>query len=232
MATLTENIVALATAIAEDVTLLASSKVDQVPGLGLSTEDYSTAEKTKLAALAPAWHAGLRSGRYYGGPATTIGSTAVVADIMYWQAVLVPVDTTIVELGCSVTATGTATLARLGLYRYAAGELIPIELPAEFAVTSTGAKPQTVAVDVEPGMYFLAVLLNGTASIATLPVAGPSGPAGVIGAAHGYNSATEGGSANVGLTTSRAYGALPSSPIPLTDAVYGGIIVPHLWYRV
>jgi len=52
MPTQTEEIIALAQSIAADIKLLANSKVDQVEGKELSTEDYTTAEKTKLGGLA------------------------------------------------------------------------------------------------------------------------------------------------------------------------------------
>lgn len=53
MPTQTEQIIALAESIAADIKLLANSKVDQITGKSLSTEDYTTPEKTKLAGLVP-----------------------------------------------------------------------------------------------------------------------------------------------------------------------------------
>lgn len=184
------------------------------------------------AFLAPVMHAGLRSGRYYGGPAATIGNSPVVADVIYWTPMLIPEKTTVVEIGCNVVTTGTATLARLGLYRLAAGTLTAVALPAEFAVTSTGAKPQTVSAPVDPGMYFMGFVANGTITISTDQLNGAAGPAALCGNMHGSATAAGGGNADVGLTTAHTYAALPSPTLALSSTVYGGIIIPHLTYRI
>lgn len=184
------------------------------------------------APLNPAWHAGLRSGRYYSGPYSTTAGSALAVDTIYWQPVLVPEVATVVEIGVNVTATGTATLARLGLYRLAAGTLTAMALPAEFSVTSTGLKAQTVSVPVTPGMYFIGVIVNGTVSITCDSATGPSGPNGVLLALHGSSDPTVSAGTAIGLITSQTYGALPTPSLALSSTTYSGTILPHLWYRV
>lgn len=184
------------------------------------------------AYFTPPLHAGLRSGRYYGIPASVIGNTAIAADTIYWTPVLVPERTTIIELGCNVVTTGTATLASLGLYRLGAGVLTAMALPTEFSVTSTGSKAATVSVVADPGVYFIGIVVNGTVTISTATPSGPSGPAGIYGGMHGAATPTAAGSTDIGLTTSYTYAALPSPTYALSNTVYGGIIVPHLTYRI
>ncbi len=182
--------------------------------------------------LSPPLHAGLRSGRYYGVPAAVINNAALAGDTIYWTPVFVPERTTIVELGCNVVTTGTATLARLGMYRLGAGTLTAVALPTEFSVSTTGAKAATISAPVEPGTYFIAIVLNGSITISTAQVNGTAGPAGIYGGMHGAATPTAAGSADVGLTTSYTYAALPSPTYALSNTVYGGIVIPHLTYRI
>jgi hypothetical protein len=184
------------------------------------------------AYLVPATHAGLRSGRYYGGTYSGLISTALVADTIYWLPVLVPERATIVEIGVNVVTLGTATLARMGLYRLAPGTLTAVAVPAEFALSSTGAKGQTVSAKVDPGMYYLAVLFNGTCTVTCESIGGPSGPNGLLSIIHGNATPTDIGATNIGLATSYPYAALPGASVALSTAAYGANTLPHLWYRV
>jgi hypothetical protein len=51
MITITENLTTFTISVTQGGTQDISGKVDKIVGKGLSTEDYTTAEKTKLATL-------------------------------------------------------------------------------------------------------------------------------------------------------------------------------------
>lgn len=185
------------------------------------------------APFSPAWHMGLRSGRYYSNPYNSLLSTALSADIIYWLPVIIPEATTVVELGFTVATTGTATVARIGLYRVAAGTLTAKALPAEVDVSSTGTKAVTVSAVVEPGMYMMGIVFNGTCTITCQTASGLGGCTSMLMFLNGTASSTEiASSLSYAMSTSYSYAALPAPTYDLDLAVYGATPMPHLWYRV
>ena len=185
------------------------------------------------AYFSPSWHAGLRSGRYYSAPYASVAATAVAADTIYWSVVEIPEAATIVELGFTVTTTGTATLANVGLYKVAAGNLTAMSLPSAISVSSTGDKTATISTPVTPGMYMIGIVFNGTSTINTQTVTGPGGAAAFLSAVHGNSTSSESATAVLrGLSTAYPYAALPGATYALSNAVYGNTLLPHLWYRV
>ena len=185
------------------------------------------------AFFTPPLHTGLRSGRYYCGPSGVTNTTTVLAaNTIYYMPILIPERTTVVELGFIVSTVGTATLARTGLYRCAGGNLTAMAVPAEVSVSTTGNIAVTVSAPVDPGTYLIALLLNGTATITCEVMTGPGGTGGIYSSVSGLNSPTDVLGSNLGLTTSYPYAALPGASVAATTAVYGGNIIPHMWYRV
>ena len=86
---LIDQILALAAAIGADIKSLAGSKVDKVPGKGLSSEDYTTAEKNKLAGLTgdsemPMWTTATRPPT--SGP-VKLGFNTDFGCLEYWNGV-------------------------------------------------------------------------------------------------------------------------------------------------
>lgn len=119
-------------------------------------------------------------------PGSVSAGSALGANQMYATWLLVPPGggrVTAVQI--SVTATGTATAARVGFFRHGAdgrpSDLI-LELGSTFDVTGTGDKEVTQSFSLPPGIIHPVILLNGTCTVHAYGT--------LNGALYGYTSAS------------------------------------------
>lgn len=185
------------------------------------------------AQYAPTFHLGLRPGRYYSAPYNVLAATQYAANTIYLSNVYVPHRAGIIELGFTVTAAGTATKARMGLYQVANGAIIARARTSEIDVTAPGNKSGAIRVKADSGTYFIALILNGTCTINGESIEGASGPAATLSAMWGSASPTDAGAAIKTWLAGYPYGELPSDPLPFTNLTSSTTVTnPHLWFRV
>lgn len=116
------------------------------------------------------WQGGYVNDRYYVGFGSAPAGVALSADVLYYQPFSVGEEHTFDRIAFQVTATGTATLARLAIYRFVNG--VPTELVLDagsVGVGSTGLKTITISQLLEPGTYVLGLVLNGTCTLVAYP---------------------------------------------------------------
>lgn len=119
---------------------------------------------------AQAYHAGggdyFRSGYYsfgtVGNGATTTGASAL--DVMYARPFLVPVRRAFDRIGVNCTTGGTGTI-RFGIYADDGGQPGSLLLDAGTVTsTGTGAKEVTISQTLDPGVWWLATVAQGSAA--------------------------------------------------------------------
>jgi hypothetical protein len=170
----------------------------------------------------PAWMPGappllatrLSSSSYVTSPVLADGATStyamVTGEILYLP-VYVTHDGTATSLAINVNATGTATLARLGIYAASAG--LPGSLLLEAGtvdVTTTGAKTLAISQALTSGLYFLAVEVNGSVTLTSHTAAGCLWN-------YGRVAASPSGGFRTLLYETHTYGSFPSTA-SITDA--------------
>lgn len=156
---------------------------------------------------------------------TAFGTLAMVANSLIVTPFLCPKLLTVAGAALRVTTTGTATLARLGIYKDN-GSFFPDGLLADFgtvAIGTTGVKEITgLSQQLEANrLYWLATLLDGTVTL------NATGIAAIVNAL-GLDPFTS--QAGVGqVSVAQAFGALPN---PFTGGgVYGVSTIRHMFLR-
>lgn len=152
---------------------------------------------------------GYVSGVYYNGfhPTTDGGADTLVADRLYAGSFLVASTNTFDRISIEVVTTGTATGARLGIYNTANGKPTTLLLDGgTVVVSSTGQKDLTISQSLSAGVYWIAIVLNGTCD-----VYGYDGTTDPYGAYVGGAVGGPGGGAPAGYYGSHTYGVLPSN---------------------
>lgn len=101
----------------------------------------------------------------FGGLVAPTSSIALAVDTLYGLAFVVSETETFTRIGIRVVSTGTATLARLGIYNHVGQTPTTLVLDAgTIDVTGTGDKEITISQRLTQGSYILAAVANGTVS--------------------------------------------------------------------
>ena len=148
---------------------------------------------------------------------------SAVANTIYLMAFTVSETITITDIGYNVTATGTTTLARCGIYSSNANGEPNIALADSGNLgVSLGPKSITLATPLvlNAGLYWTAYIQNGTGSINGCPA---SATLNFIGSSTGIST-----SAVNGFNKVISYGALPTL-IGLTQNL---AFLPIVWFRI
>lgn len=154
---------------------------------------------------------GYATGRYQGFDTMNPGSgstQALAANTIYYVPIRVRDTATVVRLGLKVTTAAAGKSARLGLYNSA--NQVPTSLILDagtVSVAATGVVEITLSHAIAPGVYWLAVVSDGTPTVMASPltVEGMS----MIG------TDTAGGTENLVLQAF-TFGALPASAGTIT----------------
>ena len=162
---------------------------------------------------------GYVTGRYYPGfYFYQSGTNAFAADTIYGHTFLIADAVTLTGITINVTATGTASNARIGIYNMENG--IPTTLVADSGtldVSTTGVKEAVISETLDPGAYCMCAVMDGTVTM-TRAVNHTSA---ISGYATGQTSAT-GSSAFIVFTASHTFAAVPASYPTVTIGVSGG----------
>lgn len=117
------------------------------------------------------WVGNYASGRYYTGiPSGGTGTGAIAVNTVYFFPLIVGETRTFDRIAVEITAAGTAANIRLAIYNSANG--LPSTLVVDggsLAVAGTGMKASTISQSLLPGVYFLAVVADGTATLTGIP---------------------------------------------------------------
>ncbi|MEE8194445.1 MAG: hypothetical protein V3T73_02960 [Dehalococcoidales bacterium] len=110
----------------------------------------------------------LRTGAYHLPASINYQALAITADQLYARPLIVARDITIDRIAIEVTGAGAGgTKARLGIYNLG-DDLYPGTLlldAGEVAVDSTGIKAVTVSQALTKGIYFMAMVADGTPTV-------------------------------------------------------------------
>ena len=99
----------------------------------------------------------------FGGFGILSGNALASVDTLYCIPFSVGAETTFTRIAVEVTSTGTATLARLGIYNLVDGKPTSIVLDAgTISVAGTGEKEITISQSLDAGIYMLAIVANGS----------------------------------------------------------------------
>jgi hypothetical protein len=104
------------------------------------------------------------------------GTSSQVADVLYATPIAIYQPHTFDRITFGVLVTGTATLARVGIY-----EMLPTGLPGALVVdagtvdvSGTGVKEVTIDQDLLPGVYALAIVMDGTITLTRIASSNPA----------------------------------------------------------
>lgn len=114
------------------------------------------------------WTGGYVAGRYYITPCRLSSTVALANATVYYFPLEVGETHTFDRIAIQVTTTGTATLVRLAIYNAAGG--IPTSLVVDggtVSVAGTGIATVTISQSLAPGIYWLAVVADGTVTVAS-----------------------------------------------------------------
>ncbi len=113
------------------------------------------------------WNGGYVATRYYMPLSNSPNATLVMAaDIAYFTPFQVGETHTFDRIAAQVTATGTATLVRLAIYNVTNGQPSTLVLDAgTVSVAGTGLKTITISQALAPGIYWMAVVADGSVTI-------------------------------------------------------------------
>ena len=151
---------------------------------------------------------GWKTGVYYSHPGEDTNATSSLsANTAYANLWVFPVGGTPSKIGISVTATGTATECRIGVYKYKDG--VPDALVLDTGalnVQSTGEKEYTNTTYIPAGYYAPLVVCNGTVTTRSMDLEGEP---------YGLGQPSPGGGSPImryGRTnTTLNYGPMPST---------------------
>lgn len=164
------------------------------------------------------------SGRYYGyrsfygGTATT---NAISANVHSANPFIVPKSGTFDRIAVNVTATGTATLMRLGVYSATAAGIPDALLLDSGALdpSGTGIKEATISLALVAGnLYYFTLVANGSLTVTAITT-----NAAAFGNADASDTA-----GRSHLTSTHAYAALPATYGAITSY---GQLCPHIVMR-
>jgi len=152
----------------------------------------------------------LRSGRYYGSfdTAATFTTLTISANTLYATPFFVPHGARFDSIAINVTTASSGRMARVGIYTDS-GDAYPYALVpgtdvGELDVGTTGVKQNVIDVTLHPGLYWLALVSNGSPTLRAIPVGSLDSE--VLGL--GSDLGTVPG---VGYTISYTYAPLPST---------------------
>lgn len=116
------------------------------------------------------WNGGYVAARYYHGVQAGASTTiALAANIAYFFPLVVGETHTFDRIAFEVTSAGTAANARLAIYNVTNGQPSSLVLDGgSFAVSGTGVKTVTISQSLSPGVYFGAIVLDGTDTVSGL----------------------------------------------------------------
>lgn len=155
-----------------------------------------------------------------GLPGTEIqanSTQAVVANQVRYNGFIVDTPITLDRLVCEISATGTATLLRMGIYA-ADTDWQPTGAPILDAGTVSAASAVALSITIDltlqPGRYLTAINADGTATLRSWRGDGTRGGWGIA-------PALGAGSQNTIVTATQAFGAFPT---PGTAFVTAGVV--------
>lgn len=187
---------------------------DDWTDLGIGTEG----DVLQVVNGLPAWDAGAlpklatrlasAGGNYLSSPSLPQSpdfSYAMTTGTLFYVPVYVTSGGTATELAIDVDTTGTATMARLGIYDAAGGLPGDLVLDAgEVAIGTTGTKTITISQSLDAGLYWLALTVDGSVTVTAW--AGDS-----ILWHFGHSTASPAGGRRILPYEAHTYGALPAS---------------------
>lgn len=172
-------------------------------------------------AVAPPYHPGISVNRYYGTPTLGYTPQAVVADTLYVVPIYIPENVIITKLGFNVQVLAVGKVCRIGMYTSSQG--VPATLlidSGDISVATTGDKELTGSASLLSGTYYIALVCNGTPTLAFSTIAP-------------YNFMLTGSTA--ALTAQETgvigfvYAALPATIGAIT---YSAVVTePRVWWR-
>jgi hypothetical protein len=119
-----------------------------------------TALDGKLPLNSTLYFPAMRSGNYYGMPASAATTSSVTLDRVNYYAVIVPNAVTVDRIGAEVTTAGGAgSVVRLGMYAHDYSTDLPGTLVIDAGTidgTSTGFQEVTISQALDPGIYWVA----------------------------------------------------------------------------
>lgn len=173
---------------------------------------------------------GYVSGRYYVGAGLGGGATsaAYAANTVYFFPFIVSETKSWDRLAFEVQTAGTAANARVAIYTGANGKPASLVLDAgSFAVAGTGLKTVTINQSLPPGVYWLAVVLDGTETLYNSSNV-------QLGLFAITGTTTSISAPETGLSASLTFGAFPATAFTgaMGAATYAAVSSPILAARV
>jgi hypothetical protein len=113
---------------------------------------------------------GYAAGRYYSLSAGALTTLALSADTVYYMPISVGEKHTFDRIAVQVTTTGTANNVRMAIYNNVNG--VPTSLVIDagaLAISGTGLKASTISQSLNAGVYFLAIVADGSVTVSATP---------------------------------------------------------------
>lgn len=179
-----------------------------------------------IVEVAPPYHPGLVTGRYYSAPHDTVAANAVSPNIIYFVPVYVPHRATVTKVGFTVTASGAGN-ARLAIYRAKNGvpEILQVDA-GTISVGTTGDKEITISQQLDSGTYYLAVNFSVACSV-NWHQGSQALRQGMFGSS---TSSLSGAAQECGGYFAYAFGAFPN--VAGVMSYNPQQAEPHVWFRV
>lgn len=116
------------------------------------------------------WNSGYVAARYYNGlQSGGITTVALSVNVAYFCPMAVTEAHTFDRIACEVTTAGTAANIRMAIYNALNGTPTSLVLDAgSLAISGTGFKTSTISQLLPAGPYFLAMVADGTVTVAGL----------------------------------------------------------------
>lgn len=171
---------------------------------------------------------GYKAGRYYTGVTSggVTNSASLIANTVYFFPFVVDERHTFDRIAIEVGTAGTAANIRMAVYTAVNG--VPATLVADggsLAVSGTGMKTSTISASLAPGMYYLAVVLDGTETVASVGA--------TTGGTMHYNGVTAFIAADAQMTASMTFGAFPATAFTgaMGSVAYASAATPVIGLR-
>jgi hypothetical protein len=190
---------------------------------GATSSILGTVTLAHGAEIAAPAHPGIAANRYYTAPHKAITPVAMTANLLHAIPFFCPQRKTFTKIGFQVT-TLTAGNARLGIYKSGSngGPTTLILDAGAISTGTTGVKEITISQQLEPGLYFLAIVTDNTCTINW-----HESDAGWFTMMYGATTATAVN--ELCMYVIQAYGALPSTYG--TPVLLASTFEPHVWLR-
>ncbi len=159
------------------------------------------------------------SGNWFAGGiiGTSYATATVQENLLIAYPVFIPILTQIDKIGINVASAGLEGNARLGIYKNnSIDKPIPSSLlidAGEVDITTTGNQTKDISIELDRGLYWLALVLAG--STPTLSYVSATSQFSILG------SSSIGGTVLTGVTKSYTYDVLPD-PFPNNVNYTGG----------